>query len=65
MVRGAFDGAFVVLTSGILLVFIIESNKEPSDVAEVARVQSPTTRGLTVSRSLRPILLATEAGVVM
>ena len=65
MIRGDVDGALVVLTSGILLVYIIESNKEPSDVAEVARVQSPTTRGLTVVRSLRPILLATEAGVVM
>ena len=62
---GAVVGDLVSLTGGILLVLIIESNKEPSDGAEVARVQSPTTRGLTVVRSLRPILLATEAGVVM
>jgi len=54
-------GNLVVLVSGI----IIESNNDLSEVsagAEVARVQSPTTRGSVFEA--RPILLATEAGVV-
>ena len=54
-------GNLVVLVSGI----IIESNNDPSEVsagAEVARVHSPTTRGSVFAA--RPILLATEAGVV-
>ena len=63
LVGGAVVCNLAALASGIL----IESNRDPSEESagvEVARVQSPTTRGLAVGMSARPILLATEAGVV-